>query len=427
MDQKERFDFISQKVKDRPLNKRKLIRKTIITVAMAIIFGLIASLTFFLLQPVLNNWLHPQEQIEKIEIPITEDEVLPQEMVVHEEEMLKPDRDVIDTLKNEMQMGIPEYQEMYQSIYETVSSLQSAMVTVTGVSEQMDWFNAPYESVDQTIGYIFAQNNAEILIFVGDEGIREEEKIEVTFVDGRKVNAYLKGTDDNTGLSVVAVAKNILVKSSREVINTITLGSSKKDGLLASPVIALGNPLGKNSVIYGMITSKGETINMVDANYELLTTDMYGSTEAEGILVDMNGKVLGIIYQKANQAEDKNLLSALGISELKSVLQRMGNGHPNTYAGINATDVPVNIHEIRKVPMGAYVTGIVIGSPAMEAGIQSGDVIVQIDKNSITSVSDLKKVMEESQPGEVKEVTMMRQGPEGYTSVRIRIILGELN
>ena len=116
----------------------------------------------------------------------------------------------------------------------------------------------------------------------------------------------------------------------------------------------------------------------------------------------------------------------LGITELKSVLQRMGNGFPNTYIGVNVTDVPTDIHEIKKVPQGAYVTGILMDSPAMEAGIQSGDVIVQIDRNSIETVSDFKKVMEESLPGEQKEVTMMRQGPEGYKSVRIKITTGEL-
>lgn len=427
MDQKERFDFISQRVKDRPLNKRKLMKKTLITVTMAAIFGLIASITFFLLQPVLNNWLHPEEQIETIEIPVAEDEVLPEEMVVHEGEMTEPDRDVIDTLKNEIQMGTQEYQEMYQSIYETVTALQPAMVTVTGVSKQMDWFNDPYESANQAVGFIFAQNNSEILIFVETEAILGEKKIEVTFVDGRKVTAYIKGTDYNTGLSVVAVSKSSVVRSTQDVIHTIPLGSSKKEGLLASPVIALGNPLGKNSVIYGMITSTDEMISMIDANYELLTTDIYGSPGAEGVLVDVNGKVIGIIYQKKNADSNKNLISALGITELKSVLQRMGNGFPNTYMGLNITDVPKNIHEVKEVPMGAYVTGISMDSPAMEAGIQSGDVIVQIDRNSISNASDLKKVLEDSKPGELKEVTMMRQGPEGrYKSVRIRLTTGEL-
>ena len=66
MEDQQKFEFMTEKVKERPLNKRKLMRKTLMTVFMAVIFGLIACLTFSVLEPVISNWLHPQEEIEKI-------------------------------------------------------------------------------------------------------------------------------------------------------------------------------------------------------------------------------------------------------------------------------------------------------------------------------------------------------------------------
>lgn len=426
MDQQEKFDFITQKVKERPLNKRKLIRKTMITAAMAVIFGLIACLTFLLIQPIINNWLHPQEEIERIEIPVVEEEIPPEKLVVHEEEFLEPTQEVIDSLKNEFQLGITDYKEFYQKVHEITKKMEAAMVTVEGVSKQVDWFNSPYESSSQSTGFIFAQNNAEILILVNTHAIGTEEKIEVTFVDGRKVTAYIKGKDFNTNLAVVAVNKSSLVKSTQDILSYLTFGSSKRESLLASPVIAVGNPLGKLSVVYGMITSVGDMVSMVDTNYELLTTDMYGSTEAEGLLVDYDGKIIGIIYQKLNSQDSRNLISALGITELKPVLQRMANGLPNSYIGLNVTEVPREIHQLKEIPMGVYVTGIVMDSPAMISGIQSGDIIVQIEKHSITTLSDYKQAISESNPGEIKEITIMRQGPDGYKAARIEITMGEL-
>ena len=165
---------------------------------------------------------------------------------------------------------------------------------------------------------------------------------------------------------------------------------------------------------------------MVDTNYELLTTDIYGSTKAEGILADYEGRVIGIIYQKENDKNGENIISALGITELKEVLQRMGNGIPNTYIGTKVTEVPEEIHEVKGIPLGVYVTGITMDSPAMMAGIQSGDVIIQIDQTTITSLKDYKQVITESSPGEVKEMTIMRQGVEGYKALQVEITMGEL-
>ena len=81
MDNQQKFEFITEKVKERPINKKKLIRKTMLTVSMAAIFGLIACLTFALLEPVISNWLHPQEPVEKIEIPLASEEILPEDML----------------------------------------------------------------------------------------------------------------------------------------------------------------------------------------------------------------------------------------------------------------------------------------------------------------------------------------------------------
>ena len=56
-EQNNQSDFLMEKIKVKPVNKRKLIRKTIITAAMAVIFALIACFTFLILEPVISNWL----------------------------------------------------------------------------------------------------------------------------------------------------------------------------------------------------------------------------------------------------------------------------------------------------------------------------------------------------------------------------------
>ena len=53
-------DFMREKIKQKPVNKRKLLRRTLITVAMAVVFGLVACVTFLILEPVISNKLYPE-------------------------------------------------------------------------------------------------------------------------------------------------------------------------------------------------------------------------------------------------------------------------------------------------------------------------------------------------------------------------------
>ena len=426
MENQQKFEFLTEKVKDRPINKRKLIRRTIITISMAVIFGLIACVTFAFLEPVISNWLHPQENIEKIEIPLVTEEILPEDMMVHEEVSLELSQEMIDTLRQEIELSTRDYQNLYQAIHNLVLELQKAQVTVTGTSQEVDLFQSAYETKGSCIGYVFAQNSNEIMILVPRDSVLDNETMEVTFVDGSTAPALIHGTDVNTGLAVVAVKKEQMSGSTKEAIDFLDLGSSNIATLLASPVIAMGNPLGHNSVVYGMITSADKVLSMADCNYKFLTTDIYGSKKATGILVDLSGKVLGIIHQEHNEVGLEHLISALGISEIKAALQRMSNGMELSYVGIQGTDVPEEISYTKEVPLGVYVTGIDLDSPAMQAGIQSGDIIIRMEKTQITSMEEYGKILNSWTPGETKDIYLMRQGQEGYKTAKVQVVIGSL-
>lgn len=426
MENKENFEFITETIKERPYNRRKLIQKTMETVALAVIFGLIACFTFLVLEPVFSNWLYPKEAIEAVEIPEDIDEVLPEDMLAYEENVLEPSEEVINTIKNEINLDEKDYQRLYQNIYSLVADMKPATVTVTGVKQNIDWFNDPYKSTGQTTGFVLTENNQELLILVVLKELKQTTELEVTFFDQTIAAGTIKGTDANTGLAILAVEKSSLPKKTLDSVTCISLGSSRMPSLLASPIIAVGRPLGKTSVEYGMITSMDTILNMTDQNFRLLTTNIYGSTDASGLLMDFNGNVVGVINQSFNSKTTPNLISALGITELKGILQRMSNGIENYYLGIEGTDVPREIHESAKVPVGAYVTGIVMDSPAMKAGIQSGDVIVGINDSYISSFEEYSTALENCTSLEAVQVTLLRQGQSEYREVQLEIPLGVL-
>ena len=83
LEQKNQNDFMVEKIKVKPVNKKKLIRRTLITISMAIIFGMVACVTFLVLEPVISNWLNPEEepQVGMVVIPEDREEMSPEEML----------------------------------------------------------------------------------------------------------------------------------------------------------------------------------------------------------------------------------------------------------------------------------------------------------------------------------------------------------
>lgn len=423
-EQNQNYEMIKERMKERPINRKKLMRRTMITVSMAVIFGVFACFTFLVLEPVFSNLLYPEPEPEVVELPKEEDEILPEDMLITEEETKTEEKPSIIIKDSDV---IEDYSATYQRLYEITTDFRRSMVTVTGVSQDVDWFNNEYESKGLHCGIVYASTSRQFLILVDSLDMKKAEEITVTFRNGQAVTGEYVQQDKNTGLSVIAVLLSDISEETMDTVQIANLGSSKPISLLASPVIVVGKPFGNvESVAYGMITSKGTSLSMEDCNYELLTTDIYGSREASGFVINLSGEVLGIIRQDHNTEMDENLLSAIGITEIKDTLERMSNGREMPYLGIKGIDVTKDASESLGVPMGAYVKEIVMDSPAMKAGIQSGDIIIRLGETEITSFKQYTEELAGYEPEETVDVVIKRQGNEGYREITIPIILGEM-
>ena len=206
-----------------------------------------------------------------------------------------------------------------------------------------------------------------------------------------------------------------------DVIDIAKLGSSNNANLLGKPVMALGSPMGTSgTVCYGIVTSVGTVIDQPDSAYKSIITDIYGSRNATGILVDLNGMVLGIIDNVNTSNDMGNLLTAYGVTELKRTIEKMSNNQERAYLGIHGADVPEEAIRESGMPTGTYVKEIEMDSPAMNAGIQSGDVIIAANGTPIENYKDLLNVLNIGKPEDTMDVTLVRQGQE----VGVQVTLG---
>lgn len=426
-------DFMSERIKERPVNKKKLLRRTVITASMALIFGLVACLTFLVLEPVFSNWLYPEEEPEIIELPDTTDEMLPEDMMTEEEteeseeSTVKLEEEQIEQILSGVQLDLEDYKEIYESLASLAKEVEKSVATVTSVSSDVDWFNNTYENKGVTSGLIIADNGRELLILADKAVIENGETLLVTFMDGTQAQAALKQSDANTGLGVIAVPMQEISAETKENIVYAKLGNSVSKAMLGSPVIAVGSPFGTSgSVCYGMLTSMGTQINTNDANFYLLTTDIYGSQKASGVLVNLQGQVIGILDNSYNSSDSKNLVSAIGISELKKVIEKLSNGQEMSYLGIIGTDVTTEAQEQLGVPKGAYVKSITLDSPAMDYGIQSGDVITGFGTLEIVTYADLTNAVYNTPPGTTVTLTVQRQSAGEYQPMELDVELRKL-
>ena len=275
---------------------------------------------------------------------------------------------------------------------------------------------------------IVANNKRAMLILANINNIRNAERIVVTFYDQTQVGARIVQRDNVTGFAILSVSLASIDEETLDVIKIATFGSSNAANLPGTPVIALGSPMGASgSVCYGIVTSSSTTIDQVDAAYKLISTDIYGSKNASGILVNLDGKVIGIIDNSYNSNDRGNLISAYGISELKRTIAKMSNDQPRAYLGIHGSDVPQEANIELGVPLGAYIKEIEMDSPAMTAGIQSGDVITRVENTEITNYNELLNMLYNAAPEVTMTVTLMRQGIDSFQEMTVEVTLGESN
>ena len=316
---------------------------------------------------------------------------------------------------------------MYDVLGELRREVEKSIVSVTAVTSDVNWINDTLENKGVASGLIVAENGKELLILAGYEGLKDADSISVSF-EGEEKEAEVKGIDQTTGLAVLAVPLTAFSAKQKQEITYAVLGSSIGQTLVGQPVMAIGSPVGVGgSVSYGIVTSQGTALGLLDSNYKLLTTDIYGSRNASGVLANMRGEIVGILYHDTGTDDMPNRLCGIGISELKKTVEKLSNGEKMVYLGIHGMEINTTVYQKYQLPRGAFVTNIDMDSPAMKAGLQNGDIITKADDADISSYAELVNILMRAQPEQNLKLTVARQsqGKGEYQEMTVMVTLQE--
>ena len=192
-------------------------------------------------------------------------------------------------------------------------------------------------------------------------------------------------------------------------------------------MIAVGSPLGSNySILTGNITATNNSVSTLDASFTIFTTDIVGSTNGSGVLLNLRGQVVGLIMQDYGSKGEENTLTALSISELKEIIELLSNDQNIGYLGLKVSTVTSDIEKEYELPRGVYIKYVEMDSPALAAGLQNGDVIVSLDDNKIVTVEQYQQYIRKLPAGTTLKIGIMRQGNEGYTELTCTAEIGTL-
>ena len=416
----EEFSFMNEKIKDKPFYKKKWVKILAATVALAVIFGLISSAVF----SKVSDWIeNKKEQEVMTDIKIPQDTV--EESVAPEVTDSETEPSISETIVVDPQITVEDYMVLYANFRGLAKDVQKSLVTVTALNNDVDWFNEEYQNRGQCFGMIIGDNGVELLVLTKYSNIESCDGINVTFVDDTIVNAVLKKYDVTTNLAVISINLSDISENTKAKIVKATLGNSIRLEA-GTPVLAIGRADGsEDSMKVGTLTSTHNKQSVVDAEYTILVTDMMKNAGADGILINLNGEVIGIMQEQHLSSNMENVLTAYGISDIKSLLEHLSNNQDIAYLGIKGVSVT---NEALKsgVPSGVYVTEVQIDSPAMKGGIQSGDVIQAINGQKVLSMSELSAVLSRLSNRQNITLEVRRLTRDGYKKTNYQTSLSVL-
>ena len=315
-----------------------------------------------------------------------------------------------------------------------VKKVMPSMVSIVNnyVEEQQSFWGQSYSYEGQSSGsgIIIGETEEELLIATNHHVVSGANTIEVTFIDDSVATAQVKGTDSDMDLAVIAIPIDALTNDTRQSIAVAKMGDS--DALnLGEPVIAIGNALGYGqSVTGGYVSALDREVELEDGSTgTFIQTDAaINPGNSGGALLNINGEVIGINSNKIGGSTIEGMGYAIPITAAEPIIEdlmsketryKVEDGNVG-YMGVNLLTIPAEYN----FPEGVFVRSVEAGSPAEQAGIISGDFIVNFDGEKISSNEDLLEALQYYAPGATAEITVMRATNGVYEKVALTITLG---
>ena len=316
------------------------------------------------------------------------------------------------------------------------SNVMPSIVSITGKFEttSQSWFGQTQSSESEGVGsgIIIGKKDGKILIATNNHVVVDAKSLSVGFVDGKSASATIRGTDSDADLAVVEVNTKDMKASTLKKIAVITLGDSSKLKT-GERAIAIGNALGYGqSVTGGYISALNRQVQLTDKTMTLIQTDAaINPGNSGGALLNSKGELIGINTVKYSSEDVEGMGYAIPINTAKPIINKLIKNEATSeseqaYLGVSGQTIDSSMASQFDMPSGVYVQQVIKSSPAQEAGISAGDVIVSIDGSSVSTMDGLKEKISNLKAGKKVKIVVKRQNQMGtYEKKTLTVTLGK--
>lgn len=413
------YDLYTEHIVKEPWkNSKRILKKGASLVAMAVFFGLVAGLVMIIVYKTGKNYLDDNKAAMNETISSTDGseskETDPEDTTVPPIEEITTEIPSTVPIDNEK---LNDYMGYYKALKSVADKAGLSVVTVTAAKQGVDFFNSTYQNIADEYGIVISSDSTGYYILTEYSLVKNSENIQVTYYDKTVDTAEFVAGDTTTDMAVIKTG------SLNTAVVPVQFGNS--DAVLKGDLlVATGKLYGFNGTIgYGIATGVNNSVNDTDSIYRLINTDISGTATSNGVILNLHGEVVGIITMAYN-SDNTNFITAYAINDVRNLMQNLVNKKSMPYLGIKGQTVTDEIAATNKIPKGIYISAVETNSPAYKSGIQSGDVITQINGTEINNMESFMMQLEKNNPGDNVNVTIKRRGREDYKEIEFNLVLG---
>lgn len=413
------YDLYTEHIVKEPWkNSKRILKKGASLVAMAVFFGLVAGLVMIIVYKTGKNYLDDNKAAMNETTSSTDGseskETDPEDTTVPPIEEITTEIPSTVPIDNEK---LNDYMGYYKALKSVADKAGLSVVTVTAVKQGVDFFNSTYQNIADEYGIVISSDSTGYYILTEYSLVKNSENIQVTYYDKTVDTAEFVAGDTTTDMAVIKTG------SLNTAVVPVQFGNS--DAVLKGDLlVATGKLYGFNGTIgYGIATGVNNSVNDTDSIYRLINTDINGTATSNGVILNLHGEVVGIITMAYN-SDNTNFITAYAINDVRNLMQNLVNKKSMPYLGIKGQTVTDEIAATNKIPKGIYISAVETNSPAYKSGIQSGDVITQINGTEINNMESFMMQLEKNNPGDNVNVTIKRRGREDYKEIEFNLVLG---
>jgi len=274
-----------------------------------------------------------------------------------------------------------------------------------------------FKQMAQGSGFVISKDG---YILTNDHVVGKASKITVKLSEHQEVEAKLIGSDPETDLAVIKI-------DSSKDLPTIQLGDSDKLKV-GQWVLAIGSPFGlSHTVTAGIISAKGRSDIHLTTYEDFIQTDAaINPGNSGGPLINLDGEAVGINTAIIGSTGNVGIGLAIPVNMAKAVYEQLvKNGKVvRGFLGVNIQDLTPDLAKsfgIKEETRGVLVSEVTKNSPADNAGLKQGDIVIELNGQNIQKASELQYRVSVLKPGTKANLVVLRENQQK----RITVVLGE--